>query len=44
VRASVKSRGMSGIQGVRWRVDCSDSVYDGFLGGTMSTNPLEPPP
>jgi hypothetical protein len=43
VRASVKSRGMSGTQGVRWRIDCSDPVYDGFLGGTMSSNPLEPP-
>lgn len=43
VRASIKSRGMSQTQGVRWRIDCSDPVYDGFLGGTMSSNPLEPP-
>lgn len=42
-RASVKSRGMSGTQGVRWRIDCSDPVYDAFIGGTMSSNPLEPP-
>jgi hypothetical protein len=41
VRASVKSRGLSGTQGVRWRVDCSDPTYDMFLGGTMSSDPRE---
>lgn len=43
VRASVKNRGRSETEGVRWRIDCSGPVYDGFLGGTMSDNALEPP-
>lgn len=43
VRVSVKNRGLSGTQGVRWRIDCSDPVYDGFIGGTMSDQALEPP-
>jgi hypothetical protein len=41
MRASVKSLGLSGPQGVRWRVDVSSAVYVGLLGGSMSSDPRE---
>jgi hypothetical protein len=41
MRASVKSLGLSGPQGVRWRVDVSSAVYVGLLGATMSSDPRE---
>lgn len=40
-RASVKSMGLSGPMGSRWRIDVSDPVYTGLLGGTQSSDPRE---
>ena len=40
-RASVKNMGLSGPMGDRWRLDVTDPVYVGFLGGTQSSNPRE---
>jgi hypothetical protein len=40
-RASVKNRGQAGAAGVRWRLDITDPVYRGLMGGTMSSNPRE---
>jgi hypothetical protein len=40
-RASVKSMGLSGPMGCRWRLDISDPVYVGFLGGMQSSDPKE---
>jgi hypothetical protein len=40
-RASVKSMGLSGPMGARWRLDVSDPVYVGLLGGTQSRDPRE---
>jgi hypothetical protein len=40
-RASVKNRGQAGAAGVRWRIDITDPVYRGLMGGTMSSNPRE---
>lgn len=40
-RVSVKSMGLSGPMGCRWRLDVSDPVYVGFLGGTQSSDPRE---
>jgi hypothetical protein len=40
-RASVKSMGLSGPMGCRWRIDVSDPVYCGFLGATQSSDPRE---
>lgn len=37
-RVSVKSMGLSGPQGVRWRLDVTDPVYTGFLKGTQSSD------
>jgi hypothetical protein len=44
MRASVKNRGQSGPQGVRWRLDITDPVYRGLMGGTMSDDPREVSP
>jgi hypothetical protein len=41
VRISVKSMGLSNIQGVRWRLDVTDGVYVGLLGGTQNSDPKE---
>jgi len=43
-RASVKNRGQSGPNGVRWRVDITDPVYRGLMGATMSADPREVSP
>jgi len=43
-RASVKNRGQSGPNGVRWRVDITDPVYRGLMGATMSADPREVTP
>jgi hypothetical protein len=40
-RASVKHMGLSGPIGDRWRLDVTDPVYVGFLGGTQSSDPRE---
>jgi hypothetical protein len=40
-RISVKSMGLSGPIGDRWRLDVTDPVYVGFLGGTQSSDPRE---
>ncbi len=40
-RASVKNRGQAGPSGVRWRVDITDPVYRGLMGGTMSSDERE---
>jgi hypothetical protein len=40
-RASVKNMGQSGAIGDRWRLDVTDPVYCGFLGGTQSSDPRE---
>lgn len=40
-RASVKSMGLSGPMGCRWRIDVSDPVSIGFFGGTQSSDPRE---
>jgi hypothetical protein len=39
VRASVKNMGLSGPQGTRWRLDVTDPVYVGLMGGLQSSNP-----
>lgn len=41
VRASVKSMGQSSASGDRWRIDVTDPVPVGFMGGTQSSNPRE---
>jgi hypothetical protein len=41
-RVSVKSTGLTGVMGRRWRMDISDPVYAGFLKATMSDDPTEP--
>jgi hypothetical protein len=41
VRASVKNMGLSSPAGDRWRIDVTDAVYTGFLGGTQSSDPRE---
>jgi hypothetical protein len=38
-RVSVKSMGLSGPMGDRWRIDMSDPVDFGFYGGTQSSDP-----
>ncbi|HEX4828305.1 MAG TPA: hypothetical protein VFV12_08770 [Xanthobacteraceae bacterium] len=40
-RVSVKNRGLSSALGNRWRIDVTDPVYTGLLGGTQSSNPRE---
>jgi hypothetical protein len=40
-RVSVKNRGLSGPLGDRWRLDVTDAVYVGFLGGTQSSDPRD---
>ena len=40
-RASVKNMGLSGPMGDRWRLDVTDPVYVGFMGGTQSSDPRE---
>lgn len=40
-RASVKSMGLSGPMGCRWRIDVSDPVYCGFLMATQATDPRD---
>jgi hypothetical protein len=40
-RASVKNMGLSGPMGDRWRLDVTDPVYTGFMGGTQSSDPRE---
>jgi hypothetical protein len=40
-RATVKHRGQAGPAGVRWRIDITDPVYRGLMGGTMSADPRE---
>ena len=40
-RASVKSMGLSGPMGCRWRIDVSDPVYTAFLQATQSSDPRE---
>lgn len=40
-RVSVKHTGTSGPEARRWRVDISDPIYRGFLGGTQSTDPRD---
>jgi hypothetical protein len=40
-RATVKSMGLSGPMGARWRLDISDPVYTGFFGGTQSSDHRE---
>jgi hypothetical protein len=40
-RASVKSMGLAGPQGCRWRFDVTDPVYVGLLGATQSSDPRE---
>jgi hypothetical protein len=37
-RASVKSMGLSGPMGCRWRIDVSDPVYCGFLEATQASD------
>ena len=36
-RVTLLNTGVTGVQGRRWRLDVSDPVYVGFLGGTQST-------
>lgn len=38
-RISVKSMGLSGTQGARWRLDVADPVYCALLGGAQSSDP-----
>jgi hypothetical protein len=40
-RASVKSMGLSGPMGCRWRIDISDPVELGFLKASQSSDPRE---
>ena len=40
-RASVKHMGLSGAMGDKWRLDITDPVYRGFMGGTQSSDPRE---
>lgn len=40
-RASVKSMGLSGPMGCRWRIDVSDPVYCGFLMATQASDPRD---
>jgi hypothetical protein len=38
-RLTLLNTGLSGPQGRRWRLDVSDPVYVGFLGGVQSAEP-----
>ena len=38
-RVSVKNCGLSSSLGNRWRLDVTDAVYTGFMGGTQSSDP-----
>lgn len=40
-RASVKSTGLTGAMGRRWRLDVTDPVYCGLLSGTQSSEARE---
>lgn len=40
-RVSVKSMGLSGPMGCRWRIDISDPVYAGFLKATQASDPRD---
>jgi hypothetical protein len=40
-RVSVKSLGLSGPEGSRFRLDVTDPVYTAFLSGTMSSDPRD---
>lgn len=40
-RASVKNKGQAGPSGVRWRIDITDPVYRGLMGGSMSADARE---
>jgi hypothetical protein len=40
-RVSVKSMGLSGPMGCRWRLDVTDPVYTGFLKATQSSDPRD---
>jgi hypothetical protein len=40
-RVSVKSMGLSGPMGTRWRIDISDAVYTAFLKATQSSDPRQ---
>lgn len=37
-RVNVLNTGISGVQGRRWRVEVSDPVYVGFMGGTQGAS------
>jgi hypothetical protein len=39
IRVSVKSAGLSGPMGCRWRLDVTDPVYTAFLKATQATDP-----
>ena len=39
IRTSVKNLGLTGPQGTRWRVDVTDPVYVGLMGGAQSSDP-----
>lgn len=39
IRASVKSMGLSGPVGNRWRLDVTDPVYTAFLNATQASDP-----
>jgi len=39
VRASVKSMGLSGPMGNKWRLDVTDPVYTAFLNATQASDP-----
>lgn len=39
IRASVKSMGLAGPMGCRWRLDVTDPVYTGFLKATQASDP-----
>jgi hypothetical protein len=43
-RVSVKSLGQAGAMGARFRLDITDPVYRGLLGGTMSASMREVEP
>ena len=43
-RISVKNRGQAGPAGARWRLDITDPVYRGLMGGTMSADAREVAP
>lgn len=41
-RLTVKNFGLTPPLGARWRIDVTDAVYVGILGGTQSNSPLDP--